>query len=64
LKIAWRVWCAVHPPPSPPVHFGIVTGMCMVILMLVVPDHPMSIPIVIGGGLSGGLLLMGGMNGN
>jgi hypothetical protein len=33
----------------------------MFVLLPIMPPHPMSIPIVIGGGLAGALLIMGGI---
>jgi len=63
LRIWWWVWCSVHPGPPAPVHFAYMASLCMFILMPVMPLHPMAIPIVIGGGLCGGLLLMGGVYG-
>jgi hypothetical protein len=43
-----------------PIHFAILSALVMFILLPAMPLHPMSIPIVIGGGLAGGLLLIGG----
>lgn len=43
-----------------PMVYAAFAGLCMFILLPVMPLHPMSIPIVIGGGLAGGLLLIGG----
>jgi hypothetical protein len=45
--------------PPAPVHFAILSSLCMFLLLPVVPHHPMSIPIVIGGGLAGGLFISG-----
>ena len=60
LKIAiWLFW-AVDMPKLPlpfPVHYAILSTLCMFMLLPVMPHNPLAIPIVIGGGLSGGLLL-------
>lgn len=42
-----------------PVHFAILASLCMFLLLPVVPHHPLAIPIVIGGGLAGGLFISG-----
>ena len=42
-----------------PVHFAILASLCMFLLLPVMPHEPLAIPIIIGGGLAGGLLLTG-----
>jgi hypothetical protein len=62
MKVAiWLFWCVNMPKlPLPfPMHFAILSSLCMFILLPVMPHHPLAIPIVIGGGLAGGLLLTG-----
>jgi hypothetical protein len=64
MKITWWVWRSVHPPPPVPVHFSIMAGLMMFLLIPIMPDHePLTIPAVIGGGLSGALILIGGRRG-
>jgi hypothetical protein len=46
-----------------PVHFALMAVLCMFILLPIMPLLPLAIPIVIGGGLAGGLLLIGGSYG-
>jgi hypothetical protein len=63
LKIAiWLFWIVYMPKLPLPllIHFAILASLCMFILLPVMPHHPLAIPIVIGGGLAGGLLLSGG----
>jgi hypothetical protein len=63
-RIAILVWSACHIVKGGvprPVHFGLVAGLLMFVLLPIMPPHPMSIPIVIGGGLAGALLIMGGI---
>jgi hypothetical protein len=60
LKIAaWLFWAVYMPRLSLPfpLHFAILASLCMFVLLPVMPYHPMALPIVIGGGLAGGLLL-------
>jgi hypothetical protein len=42
-----------------PVHFSILAALCMFILMPVMPLKPMAIPVIIGDGISGALLMTG-----
>jgi hypothetical protein len=42
-----------------PIHYGILASLCMFILLPLMPHEIMSIPIIIGGGLMGGLFLVG-----
>jgi hypothetical protein len=41
-----------------PIHYSIVSTLCMFLLLPLMPHHPITIPTVIGGGLAGGLLFM------
>jgi hypothetical protein len=61
--ILYLLWLHAHlrrPALPAPVNFGFIAALCMFALMPLVPFVPMSIPIVIGGGLSFALLLQGG----
>lgn len=67
LKIAIQlIWAVYIPMPTLPIpiHFGVLCSLCTFIMMAFVPMHPLAIPIVIGGGLAGGLLLVGGKYGS
>lgn len=63
LEIAiWLIW-AVYMPKLPlpfPVHYAILSTFCMFMVFPIMPHKALAIPIVIGIGLSGGLLLSGG----
>jgi len=58
------VWYSCFLPrlvrPPIPVHYGLLSSLCMFLLIPIMPHVPLAIPTVIGGGLAGGLLLMGG----
>ena len=55
------LWLHLRRPALPrPVHFSVLASLLMFALLPVMPQHPMAIPIVIGGGLCGALLIMGG----
>jgi hypothetical protein len=56
----WECWLPKVPWH---VHVLITTALCSIVLMTVVPLRPMSIPVVIGGGVAGGLLISGGKYG-
>jgi hypothetical protein len=43
-----------------PISFAIMASLSLFVLLSVLPHHLLAIPIAIGGGLSGGLLLIGG----
>jgi hypothetical protein len=45
-----------------PVMFSLLCSIIMFALLSILPSHPLVIPIVIGSGLSGALLLIGGKN--
>jgi hypothetical protein len=42
-----------------PMHFSVVASLVMFALLPIMPDQPMAIPVVIGGGLAGALLING-----
>jgi hypothetical protein len=44
----------------PPVGFGLRAAVLILVLLVVMPFHPMAIPTAIGGGISFALLLQGG----
>lgn len=62
LLVWWNVGLAKPALPLP-VHFGILFALCEFAIMPIAPSHPMSIPVVIGGGLAGALLLVGRSHG-
>ena len=51
-----------RPALPAPVHFSLVASLCMFALLPLMPHHPMSFPITIGGGISFALILQGGIN--
>jgi hypothetical protein len=59
--LVWFSCCLPRLARLPvPIHFGLLSALCMFILTPIMPHHPLAIPTVIGGGLAGGLLLVGG----
>jgi len=63
-RIRWKIFILVllarlFPELPAPLHFSVLASLCMFVLLPVMPHHVMAIPIVIGGGVSGALLLMG-----
>jgi hypothetical protein len=58
LLVLWHAGLPALPLPLP-VHFGILMCLTTFMLLPILPDHPMSIPIGIGGGICGALLLVG-----
>ncbi len=52
-----------RPALPAPLHFSVVAALCMFALLPLMPHNPLSIPIVIGGGISFAFLLQGGNNG-
>jgi hypothetical protein len=55
--ILYLLWLHSRRPGLPaPVHFSIIAALCMFALMPLVPLKPISIPLLIGGGISFALL--------
>jgi len=54
LKIILHLlWLYARQPALPrPVHFAVVAALSMIVLMPLMPQNPLAIPIIIGGGIA------------
>jgi hypothetical protein len=59
VRITWWVVCAVHPWLEPSLCYSTLAAFCMLLVIPVMPVHPMSLPITLGAGISGAVILKG-----
>jgi hypothetical protein len=62
LKIIWWIWKDIHRIYRPAI-YSLFAGLGMLAIMPFMPLRPLSIPVIIGGGLSFGILISGGLYG-